>query len=82
MRTQGGGCLQVKEQASGEARTADTFILDFGPPELWGNKVLVFKHFLNSSPEKLTQSLYNRLPLTSFLRTHSELWFFSPVKWV
>ena len=43
MRTQQeGGCLHTRE-LSPEPDAAGTLILDFWPPELWGNEFLLFK---------------------------------------
>lgn len=44
MRTQGeDGSLQAKERGPEETKPADTWILNFWPPELCNNKFLLFK---------------------------------------
>lgn len=41
--TDGGNYLQARERASEETKSANTFILDYSPPELSETMVLLFK---------------------------------------
>ena len=60
--TWGTAIYKPRGAASGEAKAASTFSLDFRPPELWDSKRLLFKlpslWHLDTAAQANTQSLY------------------------